>query len=186
MILYVKNMVSERCKLFVEEELRNVGIRFVTVDLGIVDVIGGCSPEQLEELETRFKAVGLEVMVNRKSAIIEKIEATVKEMIHEMDEVPKVNYSDYISERLDHDYAHLSNIFSEAKGVTIQQYIIINKIERVKELLMYTELNLTEISYKLHYSSVAHLSNQFKKVAGRSPSSFKRLNMDEASSSDML
>ena len=179
-------MVSERCKLFVEEELRNAGIRFVTVDLGVIDVVGGCSREQLEQLEARLKEVGLEIMVNRKSAIIEQIEATVKEMIHEMDEVPKVNYSDYISEKLSHDYNHLSNIFSEAKGMTIQQYIITNKIERVKELLLYTELNLTEISYKLHYSSVAHLSNQFKKISGHSPSYYKKLNADETSNTEML
>ncbi|MCW3077620.1 MAG: AraC family transcriptional regulator, partial [Bacteroidetes bacterium] len=99
----------------------------------------------------------------------------ITEMIHYSDELPKINYSDYISEKLHYDYTYLSNIFSEVKGITIQQYIIINKIERVKELLLYDELNLTEISYKLHYSSVAHLSNQFKKVTGLSPSFYKQL-----------
>ena len=180
-------MVSQRCKLFVEAELRNAGIRFATVELGVVELLGGgCSQEQLDQLEPRLKEIGLEIMVNKKSAIIEQIEAIVNEMIHELDEVPKVNYSEYISKKIGHDYTHLSNIFSEAKGITIQQFIIINKIERVKELLMYTDLNLTEISYKLHYSSVAHLSNQFKKVTGYSPSAFKKQDQEEYGQLDFL
>jgi AraC-like DNA-binding protein len=115
------------------------------------------------------------VLDDKRSILVEKIKNVIIEMIHHSDEAPIVNYSDFISEKLNYDYTYLSNIFSEVKGLTIQQYIIINKIERVKELLLYDELNLTEISYKLHYSSVAHLSNQFKKITGLSPSFFKQL-----------
>jgi len=114
--------------------------------------------------------------------LIEKIKNVIIELVHYSDEIPKVNYSDYISEKLNHDYTYLSNIFSEVKGITIQQFIIIHKIERVKELLLYDELNLTEISYKLHYSSVAHLSSQFKKITGLSPSQFKQLKVRSRSS----
>ena len=105
----------------------------------------------------------------------EEIENVIIEMIHYADETPKVNYSDYISEKLKYDYTYLSNTFSEVKGITIQQFIIIHKIEKVKELLLYDELNLTEISYRLNYSSVSHLSNQFKKITGLSPSFYKQL-----------
>ena len=118
---------------------------------------------------------GLELLDDKKSILIEKIKNVITEMIHHSDELPKVNYSDYIAEKLDYDYTYLANTFSEVKGTTIQQFIIINKIEKVKELLLYDELNLTEIAYKLHYSSVGHLSNQFKKVTGLSPSYFKKL-----------
>jgi AraC-like DNA-binding protein len=114
-------------------------------------------------------------MDDKKAVLIEKIKNVIIDMIHYSDEVPKMNYSDYISEKLQHDYTYLSNIFSEVKGITIQQFIIIHKIERAKELMLYDELNLTEISYKLHYSSVAHLSNQFKKITGLTPSHFKQL-----------
>jgi AraC-like DNA-binding protein len=118
---------------------------------------------------------GLELLDDKKAILIEKIKNVIIEMVHYTDELPKMNYSDYISEKLNHDYTYLSNIFSEVKGITIQQYIINHKIERVKELLLYDEMNLTEISYLLNYSSVAHLSNQFKKVTGLSPSFFKQL-----------
>ena len=118
---------------------------------------------------------GLELLDDKKSILIERIKSVIIEMIHYSDEVPKVNYSDYISQKLDYDYTYLSNVFSEVKGTTIQQFIINHKIEKVKELLLYDELNLTEISYRLHYSSVAHLSNQFKKVTGLSPTLFKTL-----------
>jgi AraC-like DNA-binding protein len=115
------------------------------------------------------------LMDDKKAVLIEKIKNVITEMIHHSEELPKVNYSAYISEKLDYDYTYLSNLFSEVKGITIQQFIIIHKIEKVKELLFYDELNLTEISYKLHYSSVAHLSNQFKKVTGLTPSDYKHL-----------
>ncbi|MEQ8530414.1 MAG: AraC family transcriptional regulator [Imperialibacter sp.] len=175
MKLYIKFMVSLRCKLLVKEELEKLGLHYVVLDLGMVDVLEDISQTQREELKLNLLKSGLELLDDKKSILIDKIKNVIIEMIHYTDELPKVNYSDYISEKLGYDYTYLSNIFSEVKGITIQQFIIIHKIERVKELLLYNELNLTEISYRLHYSSVAHLSNQFKKVTGLSPSFFKQL-----------
>lgn len=168
-------MVSLRCKLIVKQELSNLGLHYVIVELGMVDVLETLSPAQHEQLKTNLLQSGLELLDDKKSILIEKIKNVITEMIHYTDELPHVNYSDFISEKLQYDYTYLSNIFSEVKGITIQQFIIINKIERVKELLLYDELNLTQISYKLHYSSVAHLSNQFKKITGLSPSFYKQL-----------
>lgn len=175
MKLYIKYMVSLRCKMMVKEELKKLCVRYVTVDLGMVDILGEISSLQREKLKINLLKSGLELLDDRKSILIEKIKIVITEMIHYSDELPKVNYSDYISEKIGYDYTYLSNIFSEVKGITLQQFIIIHKIERVKELLLYDELNLTEIAYKLHYSSVAHLSNQFKKVTGLSPSFYKQL-----------
>lgn len=168
-------MVSNRCKMAVKDELKKLGLHFVVVDLGEVEIMENLSSEQLVSLKDALLNSGLELMDDKKAMLIEKINIVITEMIHHTDEVPKVNYSDYISEKLNYDYTYLSNLFSEVKGTTIQQFIIINKIERVKEFLLYDELNLTEISYKLHYSSVAHLSNQFKKITGLTPSEFKKL-----------
>lgn len=168
-------MVSLRCKMMVKEELKKMGLHFVIVDLGVVEILEDLTVEQKEELKNNLLRSGLELLDDKKSILIEKIKNAIIEMIHHSDEVPKVNYSEYLSEKLDYDYTYLSNIFMEVKGTTIQQFIINHKIERVKELILYDELNLTEISYKLHYSSVAHLSNQFKKVTGLSPSIFKQL-----------
>lgn len=168
-------MVSLRCKMVVQEELRKLGLKYVVIDLGMVEVLGDITEIQRELLKVNLWDSGLELMDNKKSILIERIKNTITEMIHYSDELPKENYSDYIREKLDHDYTYLANIFSEVKGITIQQFIIMNKIEKVKELLLYDELNLTEISYKLHYSSVAHLSNQFKKVTGLTPSFYKQL-----------
>jgi AraC-like DNA-binding protein len=168
-------MVSNRCKLAVKEELTKLGLHFVVVDMGEVEIMEDLTHEQHVALQAGLRASGLELMDDKKSVLIEKIKNVITEMIHHSDEVPKVNYSDFISAKLDYDYTYLSNLFSEVKGITIQQFIIVHKIERVKELLFYGELNLTEISYKLHYSSVAHLSNQFKKVTGLSPSAYKQL-----------
>lgn len=175
MKLYIKYMVSTRCKMVVKEELRKMGLHFIVVDLGEVDIMENINSEQREQLKKELLVSGLELMDDKRAVLIEKIKNVIIEMVHYSDELPKVNYSDFISEKLQHDYTYLSNIFSEVKGITIQQFIIIHKIERAKELLLYDELNLTEISYKLNYSSVAHLSNQFKKVTGLSPSHFKQL-----------
>ena len=168
-------MVSNRCKIAVKEELTKLGLHFIIVDLGEVEIMETISAEQLEELRIALRSSGLELMDDKRAVLIEKIKNVITEMVHHTDELPKVNYSDFISEKLQYDYTYLSNVFSEVKGITIQQFIIIHKIERAKELLLYDELNLTEISYKLHYSSVAHLSNQFKKVTGLSPSHYKQL-----------
>src|SRR5687768_9639403 len=163
-------MVSNRCKMAVKEELKKLGLHFIVVDLGEVEIMETMSAPQQELLKLALLNSGLELMDDKRAVLIERVKNVITEMIHHTDELPKVNYSDFISEKLNYDYTYLSNLFSEVKGITIQQFIIVHKIERAKELLFYGELNLTEISYKLHYSSVAHLSNQFKKVTGLSPS----------------
>ena len=173
--LYIKYMVSLRCRMIVKEELKKLGIQNAAIDLGIADIPEDITKEQREKLRRNLLKSGLELMEDKKNILIEKIKSVIIEMIHYGDELPKMNYSDYISEKLKYDYTYLSNTFSDVKGITIQQYIIIHKIERVKELILYDELNLTEISEKMHYSSVAHLSGQFKKVTGHSPSYYKRL-----------
>ncbi len=175
MKLYIKYMVSLRCKMMVKEELKKLGLHYVVLDLGMVDVLEEITEEQRELLKVNLLQSGLELMDDKRSILIDRIKNVIIEMIHYSDELPETNYSDYISEKLNYDYTYLSNIFSEVKGITIQQFIIIHKIEKVKELLLYDELNLTEISYKLHYSSVAHLSNQFKKVTGLTPTFYKQL-----------
>jgi len=175
MKLYIKYMVSLRCKMTVEEELKKLGIRYVIVELGMVNILEDITQDQHDQLKKNLLKSGLELLDDKKSILIEKIKNVIVEMIHYSDELPKVNYSDYISEKLRYDYTYLANTFSEVSGITIQQFIINHKIEKVKELLLYNELNLTEISYKLHYSSVAHLSNQFKKVTGLTPSFYKQL-----------
>lgn len=168
-------MVSLRCKMMVKEELNKLGLHYTSVDLGTVEIMEEISPAQQEQLKENLLKSGLELLDDKRSILIEKIKNVITEMIHYSEELPKVNYSDYISEKLKYDYTYLATMFSEVKGITIQQYIIINKIEKVKELLLYDELNLTEIAFKLHYSSVAHLSTQFKKITGLSPSFYKQL-----------
>ncbi len=168
-------MVSLRCKMLVKEELQKLGLDFVSIDLGTVEIPGQLTEEQKEAFGKNLKKSGLELLEDKKSILVEKIKGVIIEMIHYADEIPKTNDSDYISEKLEYDYTYLSNTFSEVKGITIQQYVIMHKIEKVKELLLYDELTLTEIAHRLHYSSVAHLSNQFKKVTGLTPSYFKEL-----------
>lgn len=175
MKLYIKYMVSLRCKLIVKDALAKLGLHYVLLDLGMVETMEDITPEQHDLLKQDLKRSGLELLDDKKSILIEKIKNVIVEMIHYSEELPKMSYSDYISEKLGYDYTYLANTFSEVKGITIQQFIIIHKIEKVKELLLCDELSLTEISYKMHYSSVAHLSNQFKKVTGLSPSFYKRL-----------
>ena len=174
MKLYIKYMVSLRCKMVVKDELNKLGLRHVVVELGMVEISEDITQQQREELKKNLHKSGLELLDDKKSILIEKIKNVIIEMIHSSEEANKINYSDHISKELNDDYTNLSNIFSEVKGITIQQFIITNKIERVKELLLYDEINLTEIAYKLHYSSVAHLSNQFKKITGLSPSFFQK------------
>ena len=166
-------MVSLRCKMLDKEELERLEIPFGFIDLGMVELLEEISIIQRNELKKNLLRFGLLLHEDKKSILIEKIKNTILEMIQYADGCPTMNYSEYISEKLNYDYTYLANIFSEVKGISIQQYIILNKIERVKELLLYDELNLTEISYKLHYCSVAHLSGQFKKVTGLSPSFYK-------------
>jgi len=175
MKLFIKYMVSLRCKMLVKAELENLGLQYTTVELGEVNLINDITTEQREQLDRSLKKAGLELMDDKKSMLVEKIKNVIIEMIHYADEPPLTKYSVFISEMLNYDYTYLSNLFSEVQGTTIEHFIIIHKIERVKELLVYDDLNLTEIAYKLHYSSVSHLSNQFKKTTGLTPSHFKKL-----------
>ncbi len=173
MKLYVKYMVSLRCKMLVKDELNNLGIRYVVVELGVIEVLESISAAQKEQLKINLLKSGLELLDDKRSILVESIKTTIIEMIHHTNDLPKMNYSSYISSILGYDYTYLANVFSEVKGITIQQFIILNKIEKVKELLLYNELNLTEIAHRLHYSSVAHLSNQFKKMTGLTPTFYK-------------
>jgi AraC-like DNA-binding protein len=159
----------------VKEELKKLGLHFIVVDLGEVEIMEDISVEQREELKAALATSGLELMDDKRAMLIEKIKNAIIEMIHHSDELIKVNFSDFLSEKLNHDYTYLANLFSEVQGTTIEHFIISHKIERIKELIIYNELNITEIAYKMNYSSVAHLSNQFKKVTGLSPSHFKNL-----------
>jgi AraC-like DNA-binding protein len=168
-------MVSNRCKMAVKEELKKLGLHFIVVDLGEVEIMETISLDQREKLKVSLLDSGLELMDDKRAVLIEKIKNTIIEMIHHSDEMIKTNFSDYLSAKLNHDYTYLANLFSEVQGTTIEHFIINHKIERIKELIIYDELNITEIAWKMNYSSVAHLSNQFKKVTGLSPSHFKQL-----------
>jgi YesN/AraC family two-component response regulator len=175
MKLLIKNMVSLRCKLIVKSELEKMHLHFSVVELGEVEITEELSSEQQQELKISLLKFGLELLEDKKSMLIEKIKNIVVEMIHYSDEPPMLNFSAYLAEKLNYDYNYLSNLFSEVKGTTIEHFIISHKIERAKELLIYNELTLTEIAEKLHYSNVAHLSNQFKKVTGLTPTFFKKM-----------
>jgi len=172
--LYIKYMVSMRCKMAVREELKKLGLHFI-VDMGVADVMEDITPEQREQIRNGLHQSGLELMDDKKAVLIEKIKNVIIEMVHYTDEIPKTNFSDYLVDKLKYDYTYLANLFSEVQGTTIEKFIISHKIERVKELIIYDELNLTEIAWNMHYSSVAHLSNQFKKITGLTPSHFKKL-----------
>jgi YesN/AraC family two-component response regulator len=161
--------------MIVEQELKKLFLHSVIVELGEVEIMENISQIQLDKLNTALLKYGLELMDGKKSILIEKIKKVIVELVHYSDEPEKINFSHYLSDKLNHNYTYLSNLFSETVGINIEHYIISHKIERVKELLIYDELSLTEISYKLHYSSVAHLSNQFKKLTGLTPSHFKKL-----------
>lgn len=168
-------MVSLRCKLAVKEELDNLKLEHSTIDLGEVTLKKNIHGEDRELLRKALLKKGLELMDDKKSMLIEKTKVAIVELIHYSENYPKVNFSEYLSKELDYNYTHLANLFSEVTGTTIVNYIILNKIERVKELLLYDELSLTEISYLMEYSSVSHLSNQFKKVTGLTPTYFKEI-----------
>jgi len=175
MRLYIKNMVCIRCKMVVKSELENLGIRYSIVELGEAEISEEISHEKKAQLDIALRRQGLELMDDKKSQLIEKIKTIIIELIHYSDYPLKINLSDFLTSKLNYDYTYMANLFSEVQGTTIEHFFIFHKIERVKELLVYDELNLKEIAYKLHYSSVAHLSNQFKKVTGLTPSHFKQL-----------
>ena len=161
--------------MVVKAELEKIGLKYTYVKIGEADIIGDLETEQLKQLGLALKKSGLLLMDDKKSILVEKIKSAIIELVHYTDEQIKVNLSDYLSEKLNYDYTYLANLFSEVKGITIEKFYLIHKIEKVKELIVYNELNLTEIAYKMHYSSVGHLSNQFKKITGLTPSHFKKL-----------
>jgi AraC-like DNA-binding protein len=161
--------------MVVKEELKKLGLHYTTVELGEVEVMEDISVEQHDQFKVALLKSGLELMDDKKSVLIQKIKNVIIELIHYSEEPLSINFSDYLSQKLNHNYTYLANLFSEVQGITIEKFIIAHKIERVKELLVYNELNLTEIAYLMHYSSVAHLSAQFKKVTGLTPSHFKQL-----------
>jgi AraC-like DNA-binding protein len=161
--------------MVVKSELEKLGLQFIDVKIGEANTIETIPEDKLKELDVALRKSGLELMENKKSILVEKIKSAIIDLVHYTDEEIKVNLSDYLSEKLQHDYTYLANLFSEVKGITIEKFFLKHKIEKVKELIVYDELNLTEIAYKLNYSSVAHLSNQFKKITGLTPSHFKML-----------
>jgi AraC-like DNA-binding protein len=168
-------MVCVRCQMVVKSELEKLGFQYTYVKIGEAETVGDLLDEELEQLNTGLKKSGLALMDDKKSILVEKIRSAIIELVHFTEDQIKVNLSDFLSEKLDHDYTYLANLFSEMNGVTIERYYISHKIERVKELIVYGDLNLSEIAWKLHYSSVAHLSNQFKKFTGMTPTQFKML-----------
>ncbi|WPQ66041.1 AraC family transcriptional regulator [Chitinophaga sancti] len=168
-------MVSIRCKMVVKEAFKELGLHYVTVNLGEVNVLEEITPKQREKLKVILLRSKLELIDDKKAILIESIKNVIIEMVHYADDLPKTNFSDYLSKKLGYNYTYLANIFSETQGTTIEHFIIMHKIERVKELIIYDELNLSEIAYKLHYSSVSHLSHQFKKITGLTPTYFKTL-----------
>jgi len=168
-------MVCIRCQMVVKAELEKIGLQYTYVKIGEADIIGDVQPGQLKQLGAALKKSGLLLMDDKKSVLVEKIKSAIIELVHYTEEQIKVNLSDYLSKKLNYDYTYLANLFSEVKGTTIEKFYLTHKIEKVKELIVYDELNLSEIAYKMHYSSVAHLSNQFKKYTGLTPTHFKML-----------
>lgn len=173
--IYIKYMVSNRCKMAVKEELKKLGLHYIVVDLGEVELMEDLSAEQSAQLNVGLQNSGLELMDDKKAILIEKIKTAIIEMVHYSTELIKVNFSDYLSDKLHQDYKQLAKLFSEVQGTTIEHYMITHKVERIKELIIYDEMNMTEIAYLMNYSSVAHLSYQFKKATGLSPSHYKQL-----------
>ena len=166
-------MESSRCKTLVRHEMDKLGLQPITVELGEVKFEGDISDEKLRLFDSALKNLGLEILVDKRSRLVAKIKDAVYQLVYLTDDLPKPNYSDYISEKLNISYSSLSNIFSAKENNTIEKYIIIQRIERVKELLIYSDLSLSDIAFKMHFSSVAHLSNQFKKITGLTPSFFR-------------
>lgn len=179
MLLYIKNMVCKRCKMVVEDQLIKFGIQPVSVELGEVDIPEDLNEERKDQLNVILQSYGFELIDDKKSKLIEKIKNSIVDLVHYSEEPININFSAYISQKLLHDYNYLSNLFSEIEGLTIEKYFIAQKIEKVKELLKYDELSLSEIADRLGYSSVAYLSNQFKKQTGLTPTFYKSLRQNK-------
>ena len=186
MKIYIKNMVCNRCKMVVESELEQLGLQPVKVDLGEVELKADLTDEEKERVSQRFLELGFELIDDKKSRLIERVKTLVVELVHHSDEELKTNVSDYLSEHVPIEYKYLSNLFSEVEGTTIEKFYIAQRIERVKELLVYDELSLSQIADEMGYSSVAYLSTQFKKVTGLTPSHFKTIKASKRKSLDQL
>jgi len=177
-------MVCHRCRMVVKQELEKQGLHALTVELGEVELSDSISDTQKKQLNTALEQLGFELIDDKKSKIIERIKTLIVELVHQRDNDINTNLSDYLVAQLHHDYHYLSNLFSEVEGTTIEKYFIAQKIEKVKELLVYDELSLSEIAFQLNYSSVAYLSSQFKKVTGLTPSHFKTIKGNKRKSLD--
>jgi len=177
MKLYIKNMVSNSCKTIVKSEIKKLGLNLLFIELGEVEIAENMAEEQRYQLDINLQKLGLELLDNKKSMIVERIKNRIIELVHYSDKRMKVKLSFYLSEKLEYDYTYLANLFSENQGITIEHFFLNHKIERVKELLIYDETSLTEIADKMQYSSVAHLSSQFKKITGLTPSNYKLLRL---------
>lgn len=175
MKLFLKYMVSLRCKILVKAELEKLGLHWITVELGEAVIKEDISADMWKKLDQQLRKSGIELIEDKKSIFIEKIKIIIIELVHYSEEPLQVNLSDYLQQKLEHEYTHLANLFSESQGITIEHFYIMHRVERIKELLMYDELNITEIAWQMHYSSVAHLSAQFKKITGLTPSFFKKI-----------
>jgi AraC-like DNA-binding protein len=174
-------MVSIRCKMLVKAELEKLGIHHKSIELGEAEIEENISAEQWDQLNKALKKSGIELMEDKKSILVEKVKNIIIELVHYSEEPLEMNFSEYLSQKLNQDYTYLANLFSESQGITIEHFHIVHRIERVKELLVYDELTITEIAWKMHYSSVAHLSNQFKKMTGLTPSFFKKIKQKKRS-----
>jgi len=184
--LYIKNMVCDRCKMVVKSELEKLGIYPVNIELGEISLDKPLNENQKELLQSSLITLGFEMIDDKKSRLIEHIKTLIIELVHYNNSELKVNLSDYLSDKLHHDYNYISNLFSDVEGTTIEKYFIAQKIEKVKELLVYDELTLSEIAFRLNYSSTAHLSNQFKKVTGLTPSHFKEIKTNKRKPLDQV
>ncbi|MCC9136920.1 helix-turn-helix domain-containing protein [Pontibacter silvestris] len=185
--LYIKNMVCDRCKKVVDEELSRLGYTVLGVGLGEAEVADSGKAVNMEEIREVMSVNGFDLLDDRKTQLIEKVKVAIIKLVHNREETDlHVNTSDYISEKVRADYNYLSSLFSSFEGITIEKYLILQRIEKAKELLVYNELSLKEIAYKLGYSSVAHLSNQFKKVTGLTPSHFKEIKDDKRKTIDKI
>ena len=162
----------------VKDELNKLGLHFIFIDLGEIEIMEELRLAQRDQLKKDLLKYGLELIDDRKGILIEKIKNTIIDLVHNSEEIPSIKFSEYLSEKLNYDYTYMANLFSEVQGSTIEQFIILHKIERIKELILYGEMNVTEIAWKMNYSSVAHLSNQFKKMTGLTPSQFKKMKIN--------
>lgn len=187
MLLHIKNMVCHRCKMVVTSELEKLDLHPLSISLGeVVLEEKTLGKEQLEQVADALKKSGFELIDDKRSKLIEQIKTFIIDAIHYKNEQPQKNFSELISKHLHHDYSYLSNLFSEVEGITIEQYIINQKIEKAKELIIYNELSLSEIADKLNYSSIAYFSNQFKKVTGFTPSHFKQIGQNKRKALDKI